>query len=205
MLPAPGPPRSASLVLSGGTGYLLAPSGELLSGQLTGAAWTVASAPVVSRRVSCLPGAPGPGGQPAGTLLAASGNELVLVCTSATSAARDTQAKLLVASKDGGAHWTAIGAPPSAGIATSLAVQAADNLVVLATDVGIYRSANGGSTWRVAQASPNGAALGEAGFSYVGMTSPASGVALPADAGLHEVFITTDGGSSWRLRLVSLR
>jgi hypothetical protein len=35
------------------------------------------------------------------------------------------------------------------------------------------------------------------------MTGPAQGVALPADAGLHEVFITTDGGSSWRPRQVS--
>src|SRR5215472_5650777 len=200
MLPAPGPPGSASLVLSGGTGYLLAPSGELLSGPLTGAAWTVASAPVVSRHVPCLPGAPGPGGQATGTLLAASGNELFLVCTSATDPSGDSQAKLLVVSKDGGAHWNAIAALPKDGIATSLAVQAQDNLVVLATDVGIYQSTNGGGSWQLAQRSPSGAATGEAGFSYVGMTSPARGVALPADAGLHEVFITTDGGSSWRPR-----
>jgi hypothetical protein len=203
MLPAAGPPSSASLVLSGGTGYLLTPSGELLSGPLTGAAWTVASAPVVSRHVSCLPGAPGPSGQPTGTLLAASGNELALVCTSAASPAGDTEAKLLVESKDGGAHWNAIAALPSAGIATSLAIQARGNLVVLATDVGIYRSTNGGGSWQLTQPSPSGAATGEAGFSYVGMTSPARGVALPADAGLHKVFITTDGGSSWRPHPVS--
>jgi hypothetical protein len=203
MLPAAAPPRSASLVLSGGTGYLLAPSGELLSGPLTGGAWTVTSAPVVSRHVSCLPGAPGPSGQPTGTLLAASGNELVLLCTSATSAAGDTQAKLVVESKDGGAHWSAVGTAPGAGIATSIAFQGQDNLVVLATDVGIYQSTNGGGSWHLTQPGPSGAATGEAGFSYVGMTSPAQGVALPADAGLHEVFITTDGGSSWRPRLVS--
>ena len=35
------------------------------------------------------------------------------------------------------------------------------------------------------------------------MTTPAKGVALPADARLHEVFITTDGGSTWRPRPVS--
>ena len=203
MLPAAGPPRSASLVLSGGTGYLLAPSGELLSGPLTGAAWTVASAPVVSRHVSCLPGAPGPSGQPTGTLLAASGSELVLVCTSATSRAGDTQAKLIVESTDSGARWSAIGTAPAAGIATSVAIQAQDNLVVLATDSGLYRSANGGRSWQLTQPSPGGAAAAAPGFSYVGMTSPARGVALPADASLHEVFITTDGGSSWRPRPVS--
>ncbi|HEV2243702.1 MAG TPA: hypothetical protein VGR98_21850 [Streptosporangiaceae bacterium] len=203
ILPAAAPPRSASLVLSGGTGYLLAPSGELLSGPLTGAAWTAASAPVVSRHVSCLPGAPGPSGQPTGTMLAANGNELVLVCTSATSAAGDTQAKLIVESTDRGAHWSAMGTAPAAGIATSVAVQAQDHLVVLATDSGLYLSANGGRSWQLTQPSPGGAAAAAPGFSYVGMTSPAQGVALPADAGLHEVFITTDGGSSWRPRLVS--
>ena len=46
-------------------------------------------------------------------------------------------------------------------------------------------------------------AAGSPGFSYVGMTSPADGAALPADPGLHEVFITTDGGSTWRPRLIS--
>lgn len=203
MLPAAGPPRSASLVLSGGTGYLLAPSGELLSGPLTGAAWTVASAPVVSRDVRCLPGAPGPSGQPTGALLAGSAKELVLVCTGGTSRAGDTQAKDIVASTDGGAHWSAIGTAPAAGIATSVAIQAQDNLVLLATDSGLYRSANGGRSWQLAQPSPGGAAAAAPGFSYVGMTSPARGVALPADAGLHEVFITTDGGSSWRPRPVS--
>jgi hypothetical protein len=203
MLPAAGPAGSAGLVLSGGTGYLLAPSGELLSGPLTGAAWRLASGPVVSRHVRCLPGAPGPSGQPTGALLAASGKELVLVCTSATSPAGDTQAKLIVESTDSGAHWSSIGTAPAPGIATSVAIQAQDNLVLLATDSGLYRSANGGRSWRLAQPSPRGAEAAAPGFSYVGMTSPAKGVALPADAGLDEVFITTDGGSTWQPHLVS--
>ena len=81
---AAGQAASASLVLtggpSGGQGYLLAPSGALLTGPITGAAWTVASP-----AAPCPPGAPGPGGQPTGGLLAADSGELVLVCTSATS------------------------------------------------------------------------------------------------------------------------
>lgn len=197
---------SASLVLvgaTGGTGYLLTPSGALLSGPLTGAGWSVASGPVVSGRVRCLPGAAGASGQPTGTMLAASAGELVLVCTSATSRAADTQAKLVIESKDGGTHWSEIGTAPAAGIATSVAIQARDNLVLLATDSGLYRSADGGRSWHLAQPSPGGAAAAAPGFSYVGMTSPAQGVALPADAGLHEVFITADGGSSWRPRPVS--
>jgi hypothetical protein len=201
---AAGGPGSGGLVLVGTqAGYLLAPSGELLSGPLTGAAWRVASPPVVSRHVRCLPGAAGASGQPAGTLLAASPAELVLVCTSATSRPRDSQAKLLVESKDGGAHWSAVGTAPRAGIATSLAIQSRVNLVVLATDAGIYLSTNGGGSWQLTQPSPGGAAAGEAGFSYVGMTSATNGVALPADASLHEVYVTTDGGGSWVAHPVS--
>jgi hypothetical protein len=196
-----GPPGSASLVLvgaSGGTGYLLAPSGELLSGPLTGAGWAVAG-----QQAPCRPGAPGADGQPAGALLAANANQLVLVCTSATSAASDTQAKSVFASTDGGARWSPAGAGLPNGIATSVAIQAQDNLVVLATDAGLYRSGDGGRTWRLAQRSPGGAAAGEPGFSYVGMTSRTNGVALPADARLGEVFRTTDGGVSWQPRPVS--
>lgn len=202
-----GQTASASLVLvggpAGGTGYLLAPSGEVLSGPLTGGAWTVASPPVVTQHVPCRPGAPGPGGQPAGTLLAANANLLVLVCTSATSPARDTQAKLIVESSDGGARWTPVGDGPATGIVTSLAIQAQDKLLVLATDAGLYRSGDGGRTWRQAEPSPGGAAAGKPGFSYVGMTSLDNGVALPADARLHEVFITTDGGRTWQSHMVS--
>ncbi len=197
-----GQAASASLVLNGGPaggqGYLLAPSGELLSGPLTGAAWTVASP-----ALPCQPGAPGPGGQPTGALLAADSNLLVVVCTSATSTASDTQTKLVVESSDGGAHWARVGNALPGGLAASVTIQAQDNLVLLATDAGLYRSGNGGVSWQLVQASPAGAAAGETGYSYVGMTSPANGVALPADPGLHEVFITTDGGGTWLPQAVS--
>jgi hypothetical protein len=201
-LASAGQAASASLVLTGGPaggqGYLLAPSGELLSGPITGTAWTVAS-----QGVPCQPGAPGPGGQPTGALLAADSGLLVLVCTSVTNPASDTQAKLVVESSDGGAHWSKGAAALPAGIATSVAAQAQDHLVVLATDAGLYRSGDGGLTWRRTQAAPAGTPAGESGFSYVGMTSLTNGVALPADPGLHEVFITTDGGVSWQAHPVS--
>jgi hypothetical protein len=196
-----GTPVSASLVLTGGPaggeGYVLAPSGELLSGPLTGAAWTVGP------RLPCGPGAPGPGGQPTAGLLAADSSRLVLVCAAAADVASDTQAKQVYASADGGAHWSTAGTGPPGGIAASVAMQASDNLVLLATDAGLYRSGDGGATWQLAQASPDNATAGEHGFSYVGMTSSTKGVALPADPGLHEVFITTDGGLSWLPQPVS--
>jgi photosystem II stability/assembly factor-like uncharacterized protein len=188
---------SASLVLTGGRGYLLAPSGELLSGPLTGGAWSV-----VDEQGQCLPGSPGPGGQPTGALLAADSAGLVLVCTSATDSTTGTQTKSVVESSDNGKTWSAAQSADVAGIATSVATQGS-SLVVLATDAGLYLSTDGGGTWKLALASPARAAAGEGGYSYVGMTNAADGVALPADADLHEVFITTDGGRTWQAHAVS--
>jgi hypothetical protein len=196
---AAGQPASASLVLVGGTtsrGYLLAPSGELLSGPLTGAAWSAASP-----AAPCKPGAPGPFGQPTGALLAADSAQVIIVCTSPAPGA-DSQLKTVEESSDGGAQWSQAGPPPAAGIAASVAAQTG-GLLILATDAGIYSSGNGGSTWQLAQPSPAGAAAGEGGFSYAGMTSSQNGVALPADPGLHEVFTTSDGGRSWQQDTVS--
>jgi hypothetical protein len=196
-LPTPaGQAGSASLVLAAGRGYLLAPSGQLLSGLLTGAAWTVASP-----SVPCAPGPPGPGGQPTDALLGADPAGLVLVC-STSEATGDSQQKTVEESADGGQQWSVAGYPPVTGIAESLAAEPGGQLV-LATDAGIYCSGPGGSTWQLAQASPADSAAGEAGFSYVGMTSAQNGVALPADSGLHEVFTTTDGGDTWQAHAVS--
>ena len=47
--------------------------------------------------------------------------------------------------------------------------------------------------WRAAQ----GAALA-GGFSYVGMTTSAQGVAIPADQSVHAVWFTYDGGTHWQ-------
>jgi BNR/Asp-box repeat len=188
---------SASLVLAGGRGYLLAPSGELLSGPLTGGAWSVAS-----QQQQCLPGSPGPGGQPTGALLAADSAKLVLVCTSATDSTTGTQTKSVIESSDNGKTWTAAQSADVNGIAASVATQGS-SLVVLATSAGLYLSADGGGTWKLAHASPAGATAAEGGYSYVGMTSATDGVALPADADLHEVFITTDGGQTWKAHAVS--
>jgi photosystem II stability/assembly factor-like uncharacterized protein len=65
--------------------------------------------------------------------------------------------------------------------------------ILLATTQGIELSANGGATWTAAQG-----ALPSGGFSYVGMTTPDQGVAVPADANLHAVWFTHDGGATWQ-------
>ena len=67
--------------------------------------------------------------------------------------------------------------------------------VVLATTTGILSvTLPDPGAWRSASVA-GGVPAG--GFSYVGMTSPAQGVALPANAALGEVFVTRDGGQTW--------
>jgi hypothetical protein len=184
--------QSATLLLAGNTGYLLAPSGQIYRGPLTGAAWRLAGqAPVT-------PGAPGPAGQPTSGLLAA-GSQRLYELTTTTTPAGSTQDKAISFSADGGKSWHQAGPPPSAGIARSLAA-AEGNLLVLATTAGIDTSSDGGATWTVTETGPPNAAAGQGGFSYVGMTDPLRGVAVPADPRLHEVFITTDGGRTWHAR-----
>jgi hypothetical protein len=201
---AAGQAASASLVLAAGpvtnpaagTGYLLAPSGTVLSGPLNGTPWTVAG------QVPCRSAVTPPAGPPATALLAAGSNELFAACTSA--AAPGVYVKNVYASADGGKNWLPAGAVPGPGIATSLAA-AQGNLVVLATTTCIDASTDGGSTWHKVYGSPPGAAAGPQGFSYIGMTDPLHGVAVPADPGLHEVFITVDGGMTWQPSVIKGR
>jgi hypothetical protein len=200
-------PEGAALVLAGDTGYLLAPSSALYAGPLTGAAWHRATA-----STGCFVGAPNANGQSTGALLAAGTSQLFELCATATQddnrpgdgGPRGTgkELKALAASADGGQTWHPVGPAPAPGVATSLAA-AQGNLVVLATTAGLYVSGDGGGSWTRSQASPPGAAAGQAGFSYVGLTDQQQGVAIPADPLLHEVYITSDGGASWRPSAVS--
>jgi len=201
---AAGQSASPSLVLAAGpvsgpaagTGYLLAPSGVLLSGPLTGAPWTVAG------QAPCKSAAALRGGRPATAVLASGSSELFVACTSAAAPGSRRYEKTVYASADGGKSWQQAGTVSGPGIATSLAA-AQGGRVVLATTTCIDVSADGGANWRQVYASPPGAAAGRGGFSYVGMTDQQHGVAVPADAGLHEVLITVDGGSHWRPSVIS--
>ncbi len=116
--------------------------------------------------------------------------------------AGDVQDKAVYVSADGGHGWQQVGAAPAAGIARSLAA-AQGNLLVLATTTGLDVSADGGASWKQAATGPPNAPAGQGGFSYVGMTDSLQGVAVPADPHLNEVFITTDGGRTWRARPIT--
>ena len=177
-----GTPSAATLVISGGTtGYLLTPSGEVLSGPVAGGAWTAVG------KAPCLPGQAQASGQPADAQLAA-GSSLLLACDTASG----TSYQSTIYSSVNGASWKQVAVVPTAGAATSLAGTSTGQFA-LATTAGIYYSQDSGSTWQASRitSSPPG------GFSYVGLTNTTQGVAVPADAALGEIFVTRDGGLAW--------
>ena len=197
---------SAALVLTGSRGYLLAPDGVLYRGPVSSAgAWqqvasgtaggtgatATASPGATAGAAPCAPGSAQAGGQPSSALLSATtADGLVLICPGTASGG--SQPKAVFTSADGGQTWQQAGNAPAAGTATSVAGTTAGT-IALATTVGIQVSQDGGATWTAARGG-----LPASGLRYVGMTTPDQGVAVPADAGLHAVWFTRDGGLTWQ-------
>jgi hypothetical protein len=177
------PPSTAELVIAAGTGYLVTPSGAVLTGPVGGGTWTLAG------QAPCAPQVAASTGTPDGALLAAGSQQLLLTCPPQPGVAAGQVA--LYTSK-AGASWQLVGPVPISGEPTSLAT-AASGQVVLATTAGIYYSPDGGTTWQPAAVS----GTAPDGFSYVGMTNQSQGVAVPADTSLGEVYVTGDGGKTW--------
>jgi hypothetical protein len=196
--PAPSP-SSAQLVLTGTTGYLMAPGGGLISGPVARPArWrTVTSALGVPVSLPCAPGAAETGGHPLRAMLASTGPGPGLVLLCAGQATGDRQAKTLYYSADGGRAWTPAGPAPDRGIAMSLSgTPTGPVLVATSTGIGVSTGAPGGPgalTW-----DPGHGATAPGGYSYVGMTTSAQGVAVPADQSQDAVWFTYDGGAHWR-------
>jgi hypothetical protein len=195
---AVGSASSATVVLAAGRGYgrgyFYTPAGTLASGPITGGAW----AQVGSRPLQCLPGPAAADGRPAAGQLAAygaAGTDLALACPASTPAGQPgstlDQPETIYSSADGGQTWRRAGTLTTTGPATSLAA-ATGGLLALGTSLCIDVSADNGAKWRQAQLGPG------AGFSYVGMTSPSQGVAVPADASLNAVWFTFTAGQTWQ-------
>jgi hypothetical protein len=186
----PGPGRSASVVLTGGRGYLVGPDGWLYAGPVDGsAAWQRAGA----LPASCDAGPAQLDGQPSGVMLGAvNAARLILACTSAGPGAK--QHKLIFSSADAGASWRSLPAAPETGVAYSIAASPAES-VVLGTDRGIEVLPAGATAWQAATLSGDAPA---GGFGYVGMTTDNQGVALPANPESETVWFTFDGGRSWQ-------
>ncbi len=178
------PPSTAELVIAAGTGYLLTPSGAVLSGPVTGGSWTLAG------QAPCAPAVAASTGTPDGALLAADSQQLMLTCPAQPGVAGDQVALYASAT---GSSWKLIAPVPVSGGPASLAA-AGSGQVVLATTAGLYYSTDGGTTWQTASVSGPAPA---GGFSYVGMTNLSQGVAVPAATYLGEVYVTADGGETW--------
>src|SRR5215472_15852798 len=192
---------SAQLVLSVTRGYLLAPNGTVYSGPVTSTVGWQQALDHGTPETGCgLPGPAQPNGVPSESMLAATGTGLVELCPGQSQSA--SKGKTLVYSPDGGQTWQPAGSAPSAGTPTSLSGTPTGQ-VLIATTAGIDVSANvagrhqGGLRWRTV----NGAAA-PGGFSYVGMTTSAQGVAIPADTSLHALWFTYDGGRHWQESVV---
>jgi hypothetical protein len=175
----------------------------LLSGPLAGGPWTA----IGRIPAGCQVGAAQSGGQPAGVQLAsgsaASAAQLLLTCNATASTGGGPQVEFFHSTN--GKSWKATGGVPDAGTANSLAAASGD-LAVLATSTGIDYSVNGGASWQPStftNAASADMSAPAGGFSYVGMTSAAQGVALPANPGLGEVFITINGGQTWTASSIS--
>ena len=195
-----GAPASAQLVLTGSRGYLLAPAGQLFSGPVTSRArWhPVTSSAGHPATLPCVPSAAETGGHPLRAMLAATGSGLALLCAGPVSG--DTQVKNLYYSPDGGRTWNQAGRAPGRGVAMSLS-GTPDGPVLVATTVGIDVSANTPGNSAMAWGHARGATA-PGGYSYVGMTNSAQGVAVPANTSLDAVWFTYDGGAHWRESLV---
>src|SRR5215470_8435312 len=192
---------SAQLVLTGGRGYLLAPNGAVYSGPVTSTSGWQPALDHGSPEIGCgLPGPAQANGVPSQAMLAATGTGLVELCTGQSQSG--SQGTKLVYSPDGGQTWQPSGSAPPAGTATSLSGTPSGQVLV-ATTTGIDVSANvagrrrDGLRWRTV----SGAAL-SGGFSYVGMTTSAQGVAIPANTSLHALWFTYDGGRHWQESVV---
>jgi hypothetical protein len=187
-----GAATSAVLALTGSDGYLLAPDGTLYSGSIGGAWSRVGTS-------ACKPGAAQADGLPSAAQLALVDSDTLWIACNGTSAGAPPA---MYTSDDGGSTWTqppaaswsGIGGLSDFGVTTSLAA-APNGTLTLATTTGIYVLSDSAEHWEPSNATGAGAPKG--GFTYVGMTTDEQGVAVPADASLHQVWMTTDGGATW--------
>lgn len=178
------PARPGGLQLTGQYGYLLAGS-TLFAGVPAGGAWervVPASGPVPA----CVSGS---SSGASGVIAPGANSDLFLLCQGS-----------LYSSTDAGQTWRKSGAFTGTGSPSSLAVAPGSGTLVAATGSGIFYSTDQRTWHRAGLGAGSGPA---AGFSFVGMTTTSRGVAMPVNAGLREIFITSDGGLTWTAKSIS--
>jgi hypothetical protein len=165
-----------TIVLQGGTGWLVGPLGQVFSGSLTSGTWTQVSTSPCAGTTSPVVGS-------AMLDWSLATGDLIMACAG-------QQSTTIYRSVDEGASWSKqADTGPGFGVADSLTASP-DAPEILATTEGIVALNASSGQWHVV-ASLTG------GFSYVGMTTYGQGVAVPTDASLHQVWMTYNGGISW--------
>jgi hypothetical protein len=175
-----------AIVLSGSTGWLLAADGTIYSGPL-GSPWTkLGDSP-------CPVSSPASASPSDGELLSwdAYTKEFVAACTTRPqSAASSTAAETTVyTSGTTSLDWQSIAQASPAGAPVALGT-APSAPAILATSQGISVVNASTGEWTSAVTLADG-------FSYVGMTTDLQGIAIPANTGLHQIWMTYNGGQSW--------
>jgi hypothetical protein len=164
-----------TIVLQGDAGWFVGPRGQVYVGSLTSSTWTLSSespcatstSPLVTRAML-------------DWSLAA--NDLIMACNG-------QQSTVIFSSGDGAVAWTKQVTAPGFGTATSLTASPSAPYI-LASNEGIEVLNASTGQWQQPVTL-------QGGFIYVGMTSDLQGVAVPANAGLHELYMTYDGGLTW--------
>jgi hypothetical protein len=164
-----------TIVLQGGTGWLVGPLGQVFTGPLTSGTWTQVSTSPCAGISSPVVGS-------AMLDLSLATGDLIMACN-------EQESTTIFSSADGGGTWSQRITTPAFGVANWLTASPAAPDILATTDGIVALNASSGQ-WHVV-ASLTG------GFSYVGMTTDGQGVAVPADASLHQVWMTYDGGISW--------
>lgn len=127
--------------------------------------------------------------------LAASGPvNLALVCAGQPAAGQ--MRKSVFTSADGGDHWTHVSGPPLAGYAYHVAATTRGTFLTGSRSP-IYVTRDAGKTWQRMLWPPID---GGGGFSYVGFTDAAHGVAVPTSPSDHRLFFSDNAGASWQPR-----
>jgi len=183
--PGPQVETIPTIVLQSGQGWLVGPLGQVFSGPLTAGTW---------QQLSVSPcGAGNASARPASAMIGrvlATG-DLVWACnyTPGTPSTPSTQAATIYTSADGGSTWAKEASPPGFGLLTGLAsAPAAPYILATTQGIEVFDASTG--QWQ--QSVPLAG-----GFSYIGMTTDLRGVAVPANASLHEIWQTYDGGLNW--------
>jgi photosystem II stability/assembly factor-like uncharacterized protein len=164
--------------LHGKVGYAATPDGAVIA---------LGPAGVEERGVPCAAAT-------VAAVAAASDSDVAVVC--AADAAAGSSTKTLLLSHNGGRTWSTGGAAPRGGQTDGVSAASTHTFVVGATSGAsyLYRTVDGGKTWKTVFTESGGGALADLGF-----TDPTHGVAvLEAPP---KLLVSSDAGATWRAQV----